>query len=193
MLEIDRLHEITFEDFKKAINDTISNKIFIRNNILEIPNLYKEEHLDTIHDIFFTRETHRLIKTVNNIEWTPVKLYLTGYYIVNFNDKYWFVSHNTHEGFVVKYKITHQKYIDIIFLHSIKSDIDYLPEIYRCSKQEILYAIKNIKEHIAFIKQTVFLNSTTLINHYVYKYNGKFYYFQFSNERSYKPTPFVFM
>ena len=126
MLEIDRLNEITFNNLEKAINDTISNKIFVRNNIVEIPNLTKDEQLNAIHQIFFNKLSYDLIKTVNNIEWTPVKLYLTGYYIVNFNSKFWLISHNTHEGFVVKYKITHQKYIDIVFLTASNLDINYL-------------------------------------------------------------------
>jgi hypothetical protein len=187
MLEIDRLSEITFDSFEKAIKKTISNKIFIRNNIVEMPDLTKEDQLNTIHEVFFTRATYTLIKTVNNIEWTPVKLYLTGYYIVNLYNKYWMVSHNIHEGFVVKYKITHQKYIDIIFLMALDSDVEYLHEMYRCSKHDILYAVKNIKEHIAFIKQTTFLNSDVIINHYVYKKDGKIYYLQFSNFNAYKP------
>ena len=194
MLEIDRLNEITFNNLEKAINDTISNKIFVRNNIVEIPNLTKDEQLNAIHQIFFNKLSYDLIKTVNNIEWTPVKLYLTGYYIVNFNSKFWLISHNTHEGFVVKYKITHQKYIDIVFLTASNLDISYLPEMYRCSKQEILNTLKYLKEckeHIVLIKQMGFLNLNIILNHYLYKKGSDVYYFQFSNDQVYKPFLYV--
>jgi hypothetical protein len=187
MLEIERLMEITFNNFEKAIADTVSNKIFVRNNIVEMPNLTKDEQLYIMHNIYFTKSSHILIKTVNNIEWTPTQLYLTGYYIVNLHDKFWLISHNTHEGFVVKYKITHHKYIDILFEAAYNLNVGYLPLIYRCFKKDISNEIKNMKEHIMFIKQMSFVNSTILLDHYLYKKDNKIYYFQFSNTSVYKP------
>jgi hypothetical protein len=193
MLEINRLNEITFNNFEKAINYTIANKIFIKNNIENMSYLNEEEQLTKIHELYFSKSSHILIKTVNNIEWTPNKLYLTGYYFVNLHYAFWLVSHNTHEGFIVKYKLPHHKYIERIFEASISSAVEYLPASYWCSKQEILNAMQYLKENIMFIKQMSFLNSNILLNHYIYKKDGYIYYFQFSNERAYKPTPFVFM
>jgi hypothetical protein len=194
MLEINRLNEITFNHLEKAVNNTISNKIFIRNNFIQIPNLTQDDLLIKIHELFFSTSSHCLIKTVNNIEWTPVKLYLTGYYFVNLYNKFWLVSHNTHKGFVVEYYITHQKYVDIVFINSINLNISYLPQNYHCSKQEILNAIANFKlskEYCMFIKQVAFLNSNIILKHYIYKKNNEIYYFQFSNENVYKP--FVYL
>jgi hypothetical protein len=193
MLEIDRLHEITFNDLEKVINDTISNKIFVRNNIKKMQYLTEEEQLTKIHELFFSKSSYILIKTINNIEWTPIKLYLTGYYFVNLYNAFWLVSHNTHEGFVVKYKISHHKYIDIVFQTFTKLSIEYLPESYRCSKQEMSFAMQYLKENNVLIKQMSFFNSNVLLNHYIYKKDDCLYYFQFSNERVYKPIPLVFM
>ena len=191
MLEINRLNEITFNDLEKAVNNTISNKIFIKDNIENMSYLNEEEQLTKIHELYFSKLSHILIKTVNNIEWTPNKLYLTGYYFVNLHYAFWLVSHNTHEGFVVRYKITHHKYIERIFEASISSEVDYLPGSYQCSKMEILNVMQYIKENIIFIKQMSFLNSNILLNHYIYKKDNRIYYFQFSNERVYKPLIFM--
>jgi hypothetical protein len=193
MLEIDRLHEITFNNLGEVIHNTISNKIFVRNNIETMPYLTEEEQLTKIHELFFSKSSHILIKTINNIEWTPIKLYLTGYYLVNLHNAFWFVSHNTHEGFVVKYKIPHHKYIDLVFQTSTKKSIEYLPESYWCSKQEISFAMQYLKEKYILIKQMSFFNSHVLLNHYIYKHDGSLYYFQFSNERAYKPIPVSIM
>jgi len=189
MLEMSRLHEITFNDLEKVINDTISNKIFVRTNIENIPYLDEEEQLIKIHELFFSKSSHILIKTVNNIEWTPTKLYLTGYYFVNLYNTFWFVSHNTHDGYVIKYKIPHQKYIERIFQTSIKLSKEYLSINYWCSKQEITLSIQYLKEKYIFIKQMSFFNSNVIINHYIYKQDDIIYYFQFSNESAYRPIP----
>lgn len=191
MLEIERLHEITPDMLIKAVDDAVSNKIFVRNNIEQIPNLNKEDLLNRIHALFFSKSSVTLVKTINNIEWTPTKLYLTGYYVVNLHNTFWVVSHNTHEGFVVKYKITQPKYIDRIYQTAIKISTKQLPECYWCTKHEILNAIKQLKEAHSYIliKQMSFVKSSIVLNHYIYKQKNQLYYFQFSTECVYKPVP----
>ena len=54
MIEMTQLFDITFDMFKNAIDNTISNKMFIRNGIKEdMPNLNKEEQLSIINYMYF--------------------------------------------------------------------------------------------------------------------------------------------
>jgi hypothetical protein len=192
MLEIDSLHQITFDNLKNAIDNTISNKIFVRNCILEdMPNITKDDQLIKINSIFFSPSSHMLIKTTNHIEWTPVKLYLNAYYVVNLYGNFWIISNSSYNGFVVKSYIKYIQYIDILF-ESIKNmNILSLPQNYWCSYHELssgMQVLENdISKNIILIKEMKFINSPIIIHHYLYKNNNKYYYFPYSNNCVYKP------
>ncbi len=194
MLQIDELNKITFDDLKNTIDNTISNKIFVRNCILEdIPHLNKDEQLASINSIYFYPSTHQLIKTTNHIEWTPTKLYLNAYYVVNLYGSFWIISHNSHNGFIVKSSIKNIQYIDILFETVNKTNIQPLEQSYWSSHYELYMALQVLEQeptnskNIILIKQVNFLNSTIKINHYLYKNNNKYYYFPYSNICVYKP------
>ncbi len=191
MLEIDRLHEITFDNFKNAVDNTISNKIFVRNCINQnMPNLKTSEILSAINTVLLSPSTHSLIKTINNIEWTPIKLYQTAYYIVNLYNDFWLVSHNSHNGFVVRYTMKYHQYMNILFNTLNILNIPHLEQMYWCSQNE-LHLASNIMEQdnkqILLIKQTTFINNQLKINHYLYKNGNQIYYFPICNIGIYKP------
>ena len=189
---MNKLSEITFDNLKNAIDNTISNKIFVRNHIIEnMPGLTKNEQITVIYKIFFEPSSISLIKTINNIEWTPVKLYLTGYYIVNLYGNFWLVSHNSHEGFVTRSYITFNDYIDILFKIVNNLNVTYLNHNYGCTDHDLIVAINTLKhtpdKHIIFIKQILFVNSPIILHHYIYKNGNEFYYFPLANNAIYKP------
>jgi hypothetical protein len=192
MLEITRLNEITFDDFKKTIDNVIKEKIFIKNGIQKnIPHLEVEEQLGGINYLIFNSTSkHFLIKTIHNIEWTPVKLYDTAYYMVNLYNKFWLISHNTYNGFVVKYNLTTKDYILYLFNFIKNNKHDSLPSIYYPTNYELYFAFDFIKKNnmpYILIKQMTFPNSTIKINHYFIKIDEKIYYFPVSTDYVYKP------
>ncbi len=192
MLEIDNLAQITFDNLKSAIDNTISNKIFVRNCILEdMPGITKEEQLAVINTLFFNPSSHMLIKTTNHIEWTPVKLYLNAYYVVNLYGSFWIISNNSYYGFVVKSYIKYIQYIDILFEAIKNMNVHSLPQNYWCANHELIMAMQVLEQdsskNIILIRQDKFINSNMKINHYLYKNNDKYYYFPYSNTCVYKP------
>jgi hypothetical protein len=195
MLEMDKLWEIKLDNFKNAIDNVISNKTIIKNSIENMPNLKREEQLSVINKIFFNPLSFSLIKTINNIEWTPVKLYLTGYYIVNLYGNFWLVSHNSYKGFIVKSFIKYTDYVELLFDAVINCNIGYLAQTYWCSPQEIALASdfleKNPDKYIILITQKTYSNnnpnSEVKISHYLYKKENQIYYLPFSNISVYKP------
>lgn len=193
MLEITRLNEITYDDFKKAINNVIANKIFVRNGIQKdnIPKLDVDEQLGAINVLVFNNNlTHMIIKTIHNIEWTPIQLYDTAYYMVNMNTKFWLISHNLREGFVVKYYLSIKDYLTFLFHYIKNRNIETLSNTYWPTNFELYYSLNHllqVKETFILIKQNIFNNSSKKISHYIYKYHDKIYYFPISDHCVYKP------
>lgn len=188
---MDRLSEITFDNFKNAVDSTISNKIFVRNCVnVKMPELKVSEILSSINKVFFNNSSHLLIKTINNIEWTPIKLYQTAYYIVNLYNDFWLVSHDTNYGFVVKSNMKYHQYIDVLFNTLNILSIPHLEKIYWCFQNELQLALKFMEENnkqLLLIKQTSFKEHILKINHYLYKNGNQIYYFPISNNGLYKP------
>ncbi len=193
MLELDKLSEITFNMLKDAVDYTISNKIFVRNCIPDnISDLPKEDQLNAIKALCFHSYSHILIKTTHHIEWTPVKLYLTGYYIVNLYNKYWLITNQEDEGFRVRSYTTLGDYIKILYNDIINNNnIAYLEQIYWCNNYEMSYGLKfleqNPTKNIVLMKHSTFINSTIIINHFLFKNDDKIYYFPIANNYVYKP------
>ncbi len=197
MLEITRLNEINFDIFKNTITDALINNIFIKKSIQsDIPDLNIEDQLSVINALIFNPEyNYILIKTLNNIEWTPIKLYQKAYYMVKMNGSIWLISNTAHEGFVIKYNIYIIDYIKFL-LNYIKTIeyIPYLDENKYAFPNELSYAFLQLTQnnltkpnaHI-FIKQSIYYNSSLKINHYMCKINNAIYYFPIGNNKLFKP------
>ncbi len=198
MLEITKLNDITSNDFKNAIDIAISNKHFIRTGFHTGYNTNSNttiiEQLGAINHLLFNpNKTHVLFKTIGNIEWTPVKLYDTAYYMINIYNKYWFITHNSYNGFVIKYNITIKEFIFYIFNYIKKinyNNIESIPIQFYPSNEELFYSINYMEQNklqYMLIKQMMFLDSTQKINHYLVKFDNKIYYFPISSLTVYKP------
>lgn len=192
-----RLNEINIDIFKQTITDSFVNKIFIKKNIQsDIPDLNIEDQLSVINTLVFNPEySYILIKTLNNIEWTPIKLYQKAYYMVKLNGSIWLISHTSHEGFVIKYNIHLIDYIKFL-LNYIKT-IDYIPYLEESKwifPNELSYGyLQLIQNHSTkpnayiFIKQNIYVNSSLKINHYMCKINNAIYYLPIGNNKLFKP------
>ncbi len=194
MLQMSKLNEIDTNNFKNAINYNESNKIYIRLGIFTdiLHNLDPHEQLNALTNLIFnTNNNYVLIKTVNNIEWTPEKLYQAAYYMISMNNKFWLISHSSYQGFVVKSCMTIKKYLEYVFnIVGIDNNATILDRNLWCNSNELHIAYNLIIESnidFQFIKQTGFQNSFVKINHYLYKKNNTFYYFCISNKSFYKP------
>ena len=192
---MEQLFDITFDMCKNAIDNTISNKIFVRNGIKEdndIPCLYKKDQLFIINDMYFNNKNHSLIKPINTIEWLPKKLYQTAYYVVNLYGNYWIVSHSSYEGILVKTYITHTQYIENQFNLIKDLNTQYLEQIHWCSNNELFLGVQMLEQSpdkniFLLIKHMTYPNSKIVIDHYLLKNEKKIYYFPFSNNYNYKP------
>jgi len=192
MIEMTQLFDITFDMFKNAIDNTISNKMFIRNGIKEdMPNLNKEEQLSIINYMYFNKKSHSLIKPINVIEWLPKKLYQTAYYIVNLYGNYWIISYSSHEGILVKTYIKNTQYIENQFNLIKDMNTNYLEQPFWCSSHELFTGVKMLEQspdkNILLIKHMTFPNSKIIIDHYLVKNGKQIHYFPFSNNYNYKP------
>jgi hypothetical protein len=189
MLEITRLHEITSNDFKNTIDNAISNKMFIRNGIQNNTNIY--EQLSSINTLLFNpNNSHIIIKTIGNVEWTPIKLYDTAYYMVNMYNKFWLISHNSYNGFIIKYSVIIKDYICFLFNYINNITIESIPINLSPTNHELYYSYYHLysnKLQYILIKQMSFINSTHKINHYLINIDDKIYYFPISNINVYKP------
>lgn len=192
MLEITRLHEITSNDFKNTIDKAIKDKHFIRNGILNtITNLTVPEQFGAINHLLFNPNKNCVtIKTIGNIEWTPIKLYDTAYYMVNIYGKLWLISHNSYDGFIIKYNTTIKDYIFNLFNYIKDANKESLSKIFYPSNEELYYAFLHLdtnKLEYVLIKQMTFGESNHKINHYFVKVDSKIYYFPISTFNVYKP------
>lgn len=193
MLEITRLHEITYDDFKKTIDNALNNKHFIRNSIQQNinSNLTIPEQLGSINGLmFYSNKNYVLIKTIGNIEWTPTKLYDTAYYMVNMYSKFWLISHNSYDGFSIKYNITIKEYLYFIFKVIKNTNVESISQVFYPSNHELYYSFHHLETNqlqYVLIKQMQFPDLKNKVNHYLLKVDGKVYYFPISTINVYKP------
>ena len=193
MLEMSKLHLITMNDLESAINNTIKEKIFVRRGIQKdsLPDLSINEQLNAINNLMFNNKNYYLIKTLNNIEWTPEKLYQSAYYMIYYNNNYWIASHSSHEGFLIKFNISLKDYITFVF-HYVKpfTQLLSLDNNYWPKNEELFYSYTNLKkiknDDAILIKKNDYDNDIK-INHFLYKIGNKIYYLPISNKLIYKP------
>ncbi len=202
MLEITKLNDITIDDFKNTIDIAVSNKYFIRTGFHTgfhtNSNTTIMEQLGAINNLIFNpNKSHIMFKTIGNIEWTPVKLYDTAYYMVNVYNKYWFITHNSYDKFVIKYSITIKEFINYIFNYIKKinyNNIESIPIQYYLSNEELFYSVNYMEQNklqYILIKQMLFQDHNHKINHYLIKIDSKIYYFPISSHTVYKPIPYT--
>jgi hypothetical protein len=196
MLEITRLREITSNDFKNTIDNAISNKYFIRNGIQNntnniTNNITIYEQLAAINNLLFNQNnSHILIKTIGNVEWTPIKLYDTAYYMVNIYNKFWLITHNSYDKFVIKYSVIIKDYICFLFNFIKNITVESIPLNLYLTSHELYYSYYHLhsnKLQYILIKQMSFIDSIHKINHYLINIDNKIYYFPISNINVYKP------
>ena len=182
MLEMNNLHQIIndFEPLKSAIDKTIKEKMFIRQGFKKnIPNLSENEQLLFISHMLGNQKTFLCIKINNMIEWTPIKIFQSAYFIIYLYDKYWIVKRDGYSCSVIL-SISLKNYIQVIFEEGIRNE-QYIPfQLYLCPKLEEFNAVIHnlLKSDVVYVKKDKYNinNKLVIINHYLYKNNNDVYY-----------------
>jgi hypothetical protein len=97
MIELEStLTNISFNDFIKTINNTTKRNTFV--------SLTNAEEKKACRDILMeNNNTYIIIKYTGLIEWTPIKLCQSIFFMVRYNDEMWTVKYNMTDGFIAKY------------------------------------------------------------------------------------------
>lgn len=193
MLEMSKINQIPTIEIIKTINYVVSNNLFIKNSIKRtlMPELKIEDQISTINYLLFNPSDEFILVQANNlIEWTPIKLYQSAYYMGMYDNKFWLVYYSTFKGFDIKYNINVVDYIFTLASY-IKSlnNIKYLKNELCLHSYEINYSInyiKTLKYDTAILIKKTHINNI-LINHYVYKFKNYIFYFPVGNTIWFKP------
>ncbi len=176
MFEYSKLNEIALDNttLKNTIINTITNNIFVRNGFNKnIHNLSDNQILKGIHYLLESNIIPYVCIGLNNIiEWTPVKLFQSVYFMVKANNKFWIVERNAYKSTVVL-TITLKDYLSR--LYEIGETSNYINPKYCPPSADFQSALSNLKNDAAFIKQDKY-NNNNKINHFLYKYNNNIYY-----------------
>ena len=200
MFEMDKLYEIAFDykPLKQAIDYSIKEKIFIpsgfKSNIYKLSEEFIFHGINTLFDD--TSRNFTCIKIVDMIEWTPVKIFQSAYFIVNLYNKFWIISRNCLKCSVVLI-IKMKDYMSRLYDYGNKQDSQFLDNKFWPNQTDYINAMNYLKTNdAAFIKQVVYNknNVEIKINHYLYKNNTNIYYIPVyhsnNNTRIYKPVFF---
>ena len=110
--------------------------------------------------------------------------------MINIYGKFWLISYNSYDGFIIKYNTTIKDYIFFIFNYIKDTNRESLSKIFYPSNEELYYAFHHLetnKLQYVLIKQMTFGESNYKINHYFVKKSNKIYYFPISTINVYKP------
>ncbi len=176
MFEYSKLNEIALDNntLKNTIINTITNNIFVRKGFNKnIYNLSDKQILRGAHYLLESNITSYVCIGLNNIiEWTPVKLFQSVYFMVKVDNRFWIVERNAYKSTVVL-TITLKDYLG--YLYEIGSTANYINPKYCPSNTDFQNALNNLKNDAVFIKQDKY-NNNNKINHFLYKYNNNIYY-----------------
>jgi hypothetical protein len=175
MFEYPQLNDIAsdYVNLRTTITNTINNNVFVRNGFKKnIYNLSDDTILKAMHYVLETDAINYICVGVNNIiEWTPIKLFQSVYFMIKVDNKFWIVERNAYKSTVVL-TITLKDYLKSLYEIGEKSN--YMNAKYCPSQNDFKNALSNLNNDATFIKQDKYINNK--INHYLYKYNGHIYY-----------------
>ncbi len=179
-----------------AINESIKTKMFIPRGIKNtISNISENSIFLTITDLINSNVvSYKCITISNIIEWTPVKLFQTAYFIVKLHDKFWLVSRDGYSCHVLL-TITMKDYIDYIYKKSNSDNSTFLENIYWPQLIEFSNVLHNLRTNdYTFVKKSIYNKSSVfsiILHHYLYKLEDCIWYiaisYSVSSLKSYKP------
>ncbi len=105
-------------------------------------------------------------------------------------NKFWLISHNSYDGFAIKYNTTIKEYLYFIFNYIKNTSVESLPQVFYPSNHELYYSFHHLETNnlqYVLIKQMHFPDLKNKVNHYLLKVDGKVYYFPISTINVYKP------
>jgi hypothetical protein len=200
MFEMDKLNEFLFDfkPLKEAVDDYIKEKMFVpggfKDNIYKLPEEYIFSGINML--LNDTSRIFTCIKIVDMIEWTPVKIFQSAYFVVNLYNKFWIISKNCLKCHVVLI-IKMSDYMNRLYEIGNKTDYKYIDEIHWPFPVEFMNSLEYLKTNdVAFIKQIIYIknNEEIKINHYLYKNKDNIYYISVYYEKNnitvYKPMLF---
>lgn len=181
MIEIERyLSNIKMKEFIKSINNThIGEKLFF-------PFLKNTEEKIACDKLLMNdNNTYLIIKYTGLIEWTPVLLCQSIYFMVRYNDEFWTIKYDKTNGLVAKYYMNvYNMLLSIIYNNNNILDcknITYpnLNEINNSIFEMVSNKTKYIK--ISAIKD---YSNTIKYIHYIILYSNIIYYIIHTDSKS---------
>jgi len=177
MFELNQLDKLVSEytPLKIAIENCIKDNIFVRKGFNK--NIYKltNEKLTQAITLLLkdTLCNYICIGLNNTIEWTPIKLFQSAYFMIKIDNNFWIVERNNIKCNVVLI-ISMMDYMDRLI--EISRESVYLESKYWPTIDEFNIVLKSVVNQITLIKKTI-LNDNTQMNHFLYKYNNNNYYY----------------
>jgi hypothetical protein len=175
MFEYPQLNDIAsdYVTLRTTIINTINNNVFVRNGFNKnIYNLSDDKILRAMHYLLENEAITYVCVGLNNIiEWTPVKLFQSVYFMIKVDNKFWIVERNAYKSIVIL-TITLKDYLKC--LYEIGKTSNYMNAKYCPSPNDFKTALSNLNNDVTFIKQDKYNNNK--INHFLYKYNEHIYY-----------------
>jgi hypothetical protein len=183
MYQMNNLADIIndYKPLKNAIDYSINcdKKRYIRNglsNPIPMRKLSEKEILFGIHSLIRDEPRDMICLAITDIiDWTPVKLFQTAYFMVRMYDKFWIISRDFYNCIVVAV-INMKDYIQYIYNIGIKENNNYIEDKYYPVFSKFRAALKLLeKSDFALIESTSF-ELKIKINHYLYKQDKIIYY-----------------
>ncbi len=165
-----------YESLKTAIDKSISEKIFIRKGFRnDIHKLSEEIQIYSISNLLKDNTfNYNCICIPNIIEWTPVKLFQSVYFMVFLYDKFWIINRDSNKCMVVSV-LNMVDYIKRLHQND-NINSQYLNNSYWANQNEFIHSLNILKNNeVAYIKQVSY-NKKLKLNHYLYKDNEYIYY-----------------
>jgi hypothetical protein len=197
MFQIDDLSKIIneYNPLKDAVDNYIKNKCFAPNGLTNpIRKLSEKEILFGINSLI--RDAPRdfiCLSIVDIIDWTPIKLFQTAYFMFKIYDKFWIISRELNNSYVSSV-ITMEDYIKFLFNIGIKDDSTYIENKYHPVFTKFRAALKLLDNNNVALIENVSYDLKIKINHYLYKLDKIVYYVAVYHNndsfRVYKPVIF---
>jgi hypothetical protein len=179
MIELEStLANISFNDLIKSINN-------IKNRHRFLSLTHAEERKACMNILMYDNDTYIVIKYTGMIEWTPVKLCQSIFYMVKYNDDIWTIKYTMAEGLVARY------YINIynILLSTICINDNTLNRAniiwpsYSIIHSALTELLTNMNKYIKVSTTRDYIKNTKYI-HYMILYNNIIYYIVYTEHKS---------
>jgi len=195
MLAISELHNITFEDLKSSIEEANNKPSNIKYLKAFYPNLPQELCMKCINTLLMEPSKNIIMLKANNlIEWTPVQICQSVYFMVRTNNLFWIVNYSN-----VKIITSYYTSINDYFVTKVnKTTGNRLISYYGINDQEVLHVYNYMKamedKSFLFIKTNKIQSyhqmptNNNIVNHYMFKYNNHYYYFPITKYYDFDPV-----